>query len=410
MFDELQQLSQSFLSIKDSSYRRYFIKSTPLDARFTILLGQRGIGKTTTLIQYLLDQSQQDQFSKKILYIQADHFLMGTTSLYDIAEQHTMLGGEIIGFDEVHKYTNWSQELKSIYDTFPKLKIIASGSSALEIHRGSHDLSRRAIIYKMYGLSFREYLELELNMNLPSYSLKSLLDNHVKISTKIINSINSCQKKIIPLFKNYLESGYYPYYREFTNKEHYAITLEQNIHTTLESDMVAINPELTGHTIKKIKQLLIAISSMVPFTPNWSNIRNILNVGDTRTIKKYFQYLEGAGLIQTMLTGSKKLNVLETPEKVYLDNPNQMHAICTITPNIGTIRETFFLDMLKVEHQIALPKKGDFLVEDSYVFEIGGRNKDNKQIKGIKNGYLACDDIEIGINNKIPLWLFGFLY
>lgn len=408
--DEFIQLSRHFLEIKNTPYRRYFLQQHTFKQRLSLLIGQRGVGKTTTLIQYLLSQVNNDRFNTEVLYLQVDHFLMGNYSLYEIAESFHLLGGKWLAIDEIHKYSNWSQELKSIYDTFPDLKIIASGSSALEIHKGTHDLSRRAIIYKMVGLSFREYLELYYDLILPHYSLSELLNNHERIVTNVLHEIEKTSKKILVHFLDYLKYGYYPYFREVNDISVYYLLLEQSLHTTIEGDLVAIHPQLTGNSVKKIKQLLAFIARAVPFTPNWQKLKTILEIGDVRTLKTYVKYLEDTGLILTIAKATTKLRQLELPEKIYLNNSNQMYALSYNHVNEGSIRETFFLNMLKTHHEVTLPNQGDFLIDHSYVFEIGGKKKGFQQLQGMNNAYLACDDIETGIASKIPLWLFGFLY
>lgn len=407
--DDLFQLSQRYIETKTKPYRRDFLKSNPFRHRFSILKGQRGIGKTTLIIQHLLDMTQNDPLSHDILYIPADHFLLSNRPLYEIAEAFNLLGGKWIAFDEIHKYENWSMELKSIYDTFPDLCLLASGSSALEIHTGSHDLSRRAIVYNISGLSFREYLEINLQEEFASYRLEEILHNHVAITTAILNRLANDKRKILNEFKEYLKTGYYPYFFELNDASLYFITLEQNVHTTLDSDLAEIHPELTGNSIRKIKQLLTFIAAHVPFTPNLQELKKTLEIGDERTLKLYFKYLEEAGLIRQLMSSSRKLHKLEIPEKIYLENTNQLYAI-SAQQNVGTLREVFFANMLSYQHDITAPKKGDFLINDEFLFEIGGKNKDFTQIQKTASSYLACDDIELGINNKIPLWLFGFLY
>ena len=245
MYENLVKLSRNFLKTKDSSFRRYFIQTHPFKHRLSLVLGQRGVGKTITLIQHLLDQVS-DLYDPSILYVQADHFQVGDASLYEIAEEFHMMGGKTLALDEIHKYPNWSQELKSLYDTFPKLKIVASGSSALQMYKGSHDLARRGIKSQMFGLSFREYLELKLNISFPIYSLKEILDNHERIAPQIVDKCEGIGKKILLLFQAYLKCGYYPYFFEMPNEELYLLTLEQNLHATIESTLVAIYPHLTG--------------------------------------------------------------------------------------------------------------------------------------------------------------------
>ena len=411
MIEELFRLSQNFIRINNREFIRYFLRIHPLKNRFSIVVGQRGIGKTTAIIQHILSSYKNDIFTDRALYIQADHFLVGGHSLYEIAEQFYNLGGEMICFDEIHKYLNWSTELKSIYDTFPKLTIVASGSSALEIYKGSHDLSRRAVVYKMFGMSFREFIEIELGINLKSAGIENIINNHQRIADGITTAVEKKGKKILALFKSYLEYGYYPYFREYKNRELFYLTLEQNIHTTLESDLIAIYPSLSGNSIKKIKKLLMIIASSVPFTPDLKKLKTTLDVGDERTLKTYLKYLEDAGIILTVSKGGRGLRELEKPEKIYLNNPNLIHAISSRMPlETGNLRETFFLNIVETSHKVSSPAQGDFLVDGRYTFEIGGKNKDFSQIKDIKNSFLGVDNTEIGAGNKIPLWLFGFLY
>lgn len=411
MIEDLFRLSQNFIRINNRGYIRYFLKTNPLKNRFSIVVGQRGAGKTTVMIQHILASYRNDIFTNKALYIQADHFLIGSHSLYEIAEQFYNLGGEMICFDEIHKYPSWSAELKSIYDTFPKLTIVASGSSALEIYRGSRDLSRRAVVLRMFGMSFREFIEFELGIDLKSSGLEDIMSNHQRIANGIITTVEKKSKKILALFKSYLEHGYYPYFREYKNKELFYLTLEQNIHTTIEGDLIAIYPSLSGNSVKKIKKLLTIIASSVPFTPDLKKLKTMLDVGDERTLKTYIKYLEDAGIILTVSKGGRGLRQLEKPEKIYLNNTNLIHAISGSVPaEIGNMRETFFLNMTGAFHKVSSPEHGDFLVDGKYVFEIGGKNKDFSQIRDIRNSFLAVDNIEIGIGNKIPLWVFGLLY
>jgi len=350
-------------------------------------------------------------FQNKAIYIQADHFLVGSQSLYEIAEQFYNLGGELICFDEIHKYTNWSAEMKSIHDTFPKLTIVASGSSALEIYRGSHDLSRRAVIYRMYGMSFREFVELSLGISLKSLTIEEIVSSHQRSADDIISAVEKKHKKILALFSEYLEYGYYPYFRDYKDKALFYLTLEQNIHTTLESDLIAIYPSLSGNSIKKLKKLLSIIAASVPFAPDLKKLKTVLDVGDERTLKTYLKYLEDAGIILTVSKSGKKMRELEKPEKIYLNNPNLIYAIKGHeTADTGNMRETFFLNMVHSLYKVSVPAAGDFLVNDKYTFEVGGKNKSFSQIKDVKKAFLAVDGIEIGAGSKIPLWLFGFLY
>lgn len=407
--DTLYLLSRRYLEIKNKPYLRDIVdQKNCFKHRLSILVGQRGVGKTTLIVQYLLEQTKSNILGMEILYVPSDHFLLGELSLYEIADTFSKLGGKIIAFDEIHKYHNWSKELKSIYDTFPDLKIIASGSSALEIYKGSHDLTRRSAVYSITGLSFREYLNLAYNLSLSKYSLDEILDHHQELTTDILKTCK--EQKILALFKKYLQNGYYPYFLEINDQDIYFMTLEQNLHAIIESDLTAIYPSLTGNSIRKIKHLLNFIATAAPFTPQMSTLKNIIGVGDERTLKDYLKYLEDACLIRMVMQASKKMHKIEVPEKIYLDNPNQLCAIGKQNQNIGTIREVFFLNMLSHNHEVTAPKVGDFLIDNQIVFEIGGKNKKFSQIKNEKNALLALDDIEQGIAQKVPLWLFGFLY
>lgn len=409
MLDDIRALSRRFIELRFQTYQRYFIKTHALDNHLSIILGDRGIGKTTTLIQYLIRYAKGDPLSPKILYVPSDHILIGSLSLYEIAEEFSKLGGELIAFDEIHKYPNWSAELKSISDSFPKLKVLASGSSALKIHKGTHDLSRRSIVYQMVRASFKEYLEMKLNLEFEAIPLEQLLAKHETLAHTIIKKIPD-GNKILALFQDYLQRGYYPYHAEYSSLDSFAITLEQNLHTTLESDLVVIHPELTGNSIKKIKKLFSYVTSAVPFIPSWGKIKEIIDVIDNRTLKNYFKYLEEASLIRSLSRTAGKLSEIEQVEKIFLNNTNQLYAFTMASPKIGTVRETFFLSMLQPKHQVVAPKNGDFKINNQFVFEVGGKKKGFDQIKNLEHAYLALDDLEIGIDKKIPLWLFGFLY
>ncbi|MDP3120666.1 MAG: AAA family ATPase [Sulfuricurvum sp.] len=403
MFSKLLVESKKFILRSDLAYQRYFIKEQKIKHRLTIIVGQRGIGKTTTIAQYM---KQHDEL--KSLYVSMDSFLVGELSMYEIAEHFEMEGGKLLCFDEIHKYQNWSQELKSIYDTFPSLQIIASGSSALEINKGSHDLSRRANTLKMVGMSLREYMELTLGINFPKYTLHEILQNHETIAFDIVSKLEKIDKKILPLFQRYCKVGYYPYSLSIQDDEIFYDMLQQNINVSISGDLLFVYPSLDGNSIKKLKLLLNIIMESVPFVPVIEKLKNSLDIGDGRTLKDYFIKLEDAGILHLLMKASGKgLRKLEKPEKIYLSNTN---LLSITTPEIGTVRETFFLNVLNILHEVTYPQKGDFLVDNTYLFEIGGKNKGFTQIKDIENSFVASDDIEVGYKNKIPLWIFGFLY
>jgi len=405
MLDDLFKLSQEFLRVKKEEYKRYFYYDYQLNNRFSIIIGSRGVGKTVFILQYVRNR-YGETFTDRALYVPADHFLVGGRSIYEIAEEFYKLGGELICFDEIHKYSDWSKELKSIYDTFPDLKIIASGSSSLEISKGTNDLSRRAVVYTMNGMSFREFIELFTGAALEKYSLQDIIGNHQNIAELVISKIEG---KILKLFKMYLEYGYYPYFKELNNIDLYYLTLEQNVRTTLENDLISIYPNITGITLKKIKKLLTVISQSVPFTPDLKNLKTLTDVGDERTLKTYLKYLDDAGIISSFSKTGRGLKELEKPEKIYMNNTNLIYALSSSSES-GNIRETFFSNQVSAKYDLRFYDKADFLVDSKYIFEVGGKNKDFNQIKDLPDSFIALDEIEIGFKNRIPLWLFGFLY
>lgn len=408
--EDLLSLSQQQLGLLIRDYKRKFIQDNPFSARMTILLGERGIGKSTSIAQYLDSLLTQGFSPKNILYLPADHFLLGKRALYEIAETFSLLDGKIICFDEIHKYLNWSQELKSIYDSFPQLKVIASGSSALIVQKGSHDLSRRAIVKKMYGFSFREFLELQTGASFPSFTLDEIINNHQELAHNCIKKLYQAnQSKILAAFHQYLKTGYYPYFSTCASQEEFFSKLEQSAHATIESDIQSVYPTINGTSIKKIVSLLAILAQQVPFQPKMNQLTQLLELKDERTLKLYLKHLEDAGLITTVSKNGKGLSVLEKPEKIFFNNTNQIHAFGAQKTDIGAIRETYFVNAFSGIHNVYYSIQGDFIVKD-YTFEVGGKNKKFTQIKDLPNAYLVVDDIEVGINNKIPLWLFGFLY
>lgn len=408
MLDDLFMNSRNFVKKNNLSFKRYFIETYNLKHRLSIIKGARGIGKTITIAQYMAEYDLD-----KSLYISLDDILLGNDfTMLKVAEEFYLHGGLLLCFDEIHKYNNWSQELKNIYDKYEKLKVIVSGSSAMHIHKGSYDLSRRAVVYNMDGMSFREFLNMHYGYCFEKCSLVDILNNHTDIAEYIIDNLKD--NKIIPLFNNYLNYGYYPYSIDMKNKDDYYRTLLQSINTSIESDLLSVYQNLSGISISKIKRLLISIISSVPFKPNLSELQNKLDIKDARTLKEYLSYLDDAGIIKMLMTNSMAYKNIDKPEKIYIANTNIMNLV---NSNKGNMRETFFLNQLSCYYSILsngksiyASKKGDFICEEKYIFEVGGKNKDFNQIKNIDNSYLAIDDIEVGYNKKIPLWLFGFLY
>lgn len=398
----MEKLLEKF-RVKLKSVETNFVRSTMgeinWNARLIVIKGARGVGKTTLLLQYIKLHlvSELD----KVLYVSLDNMWFSENSLYDLGDIFTKHGGKYLFLDEVHKYSNWSTDIKNLYDDYPDLKIVFTGSSLLEILNARADLSRRAVVYHLQGLSYREYLNIELGADFQTYTLTELLNNHLNISEKITTEI-----KPLMYFKEYLQSGYYPYYRE--ESDLYYLRLNEVINMILEIELpIARNVDISY--VHKLKQLLFIIAQSAPFIPNISKLSERINI-NRQTLLSYLFFLGESKLINLIYKDAHGISLLQKPSKIYLENTNLMYALSEKVPNQGNIRETFFLNQIAKKHLVELAPKGDFIVDKNMIFEIGGKSKGIKQIKGIENSYIVADDIEYGFGNRIPLWLFGFLY
>jgi len=368
------------------------------DARLIGIKGARGVGKTTLLLQYIKKNIPVDSSS---LYVSLDDIWFAAHNLSSLVDQFVKQGGKFLFLDEVHKYANWSQELKNIYDDYSELKIVFTGSSLLEILSARADLSRRAVVYTMQGLSYREYLNLKLDKNLPKYTLNEVLTNHIAISRALNAEIKPLQH-----FKTYLQHGYYPFFQEVP--ELYFHRVEEVINLILEIELPLLRKVAVAY-VSKLKQLLQIIAASVPFVPNVRKLSERIGV-NRNTFVSYLFFLQEAHIIHNLYKDAKGITQLQKPDKIYLENTNLQYALAPDKANIGNIRETFFNNQLSADHILEYIDESDFLVDHSIVFEVGGKSKNKKQIKNFENSYLVVDDCEYGIGNKIPLWLFGFLY
>lgn len=387
------------LHATNTAFVRGIMDEINWNARLIGIKGARGIGKTTLLLQFIKIHLSGE--TEKALYVSLDNIWFSNHTLMDLVDYFVKRGGKNLFLDEVHKYPNWSQELKNIYDDFPALKVVFTGSSLLELLNARADLSRRANVYDMQGLSFREYLNIETGIPLETHSLEAILQNHIKIAEDIALKIKPLQ-----YFENYLKTGYYPFYKE--NPDWYFISLHEIINLMLEIEL----PQLRGVDlayVHKIKQLLLIISESVPFVPNVSKISEKIGINRT-TLLLYLHYLEEIGLTLNLYKAAGGMSKLQKPDKIFLENTNLMMALSPKFTNMGTMRETFFANQLSYKHKISYAAQGDFLIDGTTVFEIGGKNKNTKQIKNLANAFVAADNLEFGFNNTIPLWLFGFLY
>jgi uncharacterized protein len=359
--------------------------------------GSRGVGKTTLLLQYAKTLLKNETF----VYISLDNLYFTENSLLNFADVFYKNGGKTILIDEVHHYPNWSLELKNIYDLFPDLKVVYTGSSLLHLSKGRADLSRRSVVYNLPGLSLREFINFSSKLNLAPISLKELLTDHESLAKNIWK-----ETKPIKWFNQYISYGYYPFFLE--GIENYHHKLNGVILQVLESDLPYISG-VSPSNINKLKQLLYVISESVPFKPNIEKLSERIGISKN-TLKDYLHHLNDALLISMLYSDSKGISRLTKPDKIYLHNTNLMFALASTSSNIGNMRETFFYNALSTNHAVNYTQNGDFLIDGRYTFEIGGKNKTQKQIQGLDDAYLAIDGIETGHGNQIPLWLFGFLY
>lgn len=387
------------LQIVSTVFTRSILNDINWNARLIGIKGARGIGKTTLLLQYIKINHSHEL--EKTLYVSIDSIWFSNNSLVDLVDEFIKKGGLYLFIDEVHKYPNWSQEIKNIYDDYPQLKIVFTGSSLLEILNARADLSRRAVIYSMQGLSFREYIAIETGIHLSILKLEDILKNHLTYSQEILKQI-----KPFIHFDRYLQMGYYPFYKE--EKELFSQRLNEVVNMILEIELPLLR-NLEIAYIHRIKQLLVILIESVPFTPNITKISSKIGI-NRATLLSYLHYLEEAELTIHLNNETGGLSKLQKPTKLYLNNTNLMYILKNDKINVGTLREIFIANQLKYKHKISLPSKGDFLIDNTYTIEIGGKEKTFKQIEDLENSYVAADDIEIGFGNKIPLWLFGFLY
>ena len=397
---ELQPLYDSYhrkIAKVDLRFKRYLYSQINWKARIISIKGARGVGKTTMLLQHILENYEDiDQ----TLYASLDNLWFATHSLMDLVDWADRHGISRLYLDEVHRYEGWSQALKNIYDDYPDMSIVYTSSSLLVLDNATVDMSRRQTPYTLYGLSFREYLDLEGIFKTDSIPLDDVLTHHVKKAMEIVGSI-----KVAPLFEAYLAHGYYPFYRE--SLEDFPSRLRETVTVVIDSDLPAVE-NVTYETLQKVKKLLMIISEHVPFEPNMSELWRQLSTDNESGLKMLYA-LDKAQVLALLTAKTKNYKSLTKPDKIFLGNPNLMHVLCPKVDK-GNERETFFISQLRVLHDVRYPKQGDFLIDDKHLFEVGGKGKTFEQIADVPDSYLAVDDTEVGSGCRIPLWLFGFLY
>lgn len=395
--EELRKEHELILNTFESSFKRDVQHEIDWNERLLFIKGARGIGKTTLILQHIKDTFG---YNTNALFVTMDSIYMANKRIIDIAKDHYTMGGTHLFIDEIHKYENWSQELKNIYDIYRKLKVVVSGSSILDLYKGNADLSRRGVTINIEGLSLREYINIETGLSLEGYTLDDILKNHINIAANILEAINP-----MVYFKPYLVHGYYPFYLEGVKFFHQKLNVA--INQSAEMDIPRLF-KLEMSNISKIRKLLYIIATSVPFQPNTTKLAQSLDLS-RQTLNTYMRYLHEAKVLQLLWDGSRSYSLISKPEKIYLNNTNICHMFPQGVANLGNVRETFFMNQVSVKHSVNSAKQGDFLVDDKYIFEVGGENKNFKQIAGLKNSYLAIDNELLGTGNKIPLWLFGFL-
>lgn len=369
------------------------------NARLISVRGSRGTGKTTLFLQHIKKTFSNNL--NKVLYVNLDNIYFSNNTLVELAEKFASRGGTHLFIDEVHKYENWSKEIKNLYDDFPELHIAFTGSSLLEILNGRADLSRRTLVYELTGLSFREYLSLIKAHDFPIFTLEEILKNNEQISAEIASKI-----KPFEFFDDYLSFGYYPYFLE--GKDDYFNRLNETLNMILEVEL----PMLRGLEITyipRIKKLLAVIGESAPFIPNITQLAAKIRIS-RQTLLIYLKYLEDAKLINQLYKKSRGLSVLEKPEKILMENTNLIELFNGENANTDSRRETFVLNQLLHSHKVDFSEESDFFVDSKYTFEVGGKNKKRKQIQEIPDSYIIADDIEFGTDRRIPIWLLGFMY
>lgn len=371
--------------------QRYMADEIAWEDRLIGLVGPRGVGKSTLVKQQIIKDRSDDY---KQLYVSADHSYFSTHTLTELADEFVMEGGKRLVIDEIHKYPGWSKEIKQIHDQYSKLKIIFTGSSILHIRKGGSDLSRRALLFEMQGMSFREYLKLNENIDLPVMTLEDITDNRMKRIPDF---------HPMPYFRDYLASGYYP----FSRLSRFDMRMQQILSETIEVD-IPTYVNMTPASARKLMQMTMIISKNAPYKPNMLNLSVELGVSKN-DIPKYLVYLEKTGILGLLRDSTGGMRGLGKLEKVFLDNPSLMTALAGRDTNIGNLRETFFYNQTKVRNHVTASKISDFEI-NGVTYEIGGTGKGGKQLATAQRGIIVRDDIEYGHGNIVPLWQFGLNY
>ena len=386
----LTRIMQQRVESVSMAFHRYMYHQINWERQMFGLVGPRGVGKTTLFLQYIKEHGKE----RKMFYVSADNVYFASHSLIDVADEFVRDGGQHLFIDEIHKYANWSSELKQIYDNHPDLSVSFTGSSILDITQGEADLSRRAPIYRMQGLSFREFLAMFKGVIAPVATLDQVLKCEVVLPDV---------PHPLPMFKEYLVKGYYP----FGNDPQFEMILNQIVENTLDIDIPQY-ANMSVATSRKLRHLMGIVSRSVPFKPVMDNLATVVGVS-RNVLPDYFVYMERAGMIGQLRDDTGGIRGLGKVEKVYLDNTNLAFVLGGASTDVGNIRETFFYNQMRVTSDVIASRAADFEI-DGITFEVGGKKKSGRQVKGVENAYIVKDDLEIGADKQIPLWTFGMTY
>ncbi len=399
LLNDLIELSSQKIRLFQQPYRRFLYERIAAGSSKCIgIYGSRGVGKTTLMLQLAASMPYQ---SDEILYVSCDHPLLSDVSLSEVVQFFYKYGGKAVFVDEIHEAPNFEKELKSIHD-FIDIKVVFSGSSAVKITNPS--FTRRFGMFHLPVLSFREYLELSLNIELPNFTLEDIWQNHSDFAAEILKKMG--EEKILRHFRDYLDHGAYPFY--FAAPDTFTQMLLDTVNAILYKDLVPIY-NIAGDKVLMLKKLLVSLCLSEPMELNIERLARKIGIAKA-TLYKYIEYLHRAELLTHIMHEGKRFKALQKPDKLYLANGNLFKVLC-LEPKIGTVRESFFVSMMMgAERSIHYVERGDFLVDEKYTVEIGGKQKDFSQIRNLPDSYLLSDGIETGFKNRIPLWLFGFLY
>ena len=398
--DILLEKHDRIIDLTPTEIIRQWAKSINWDARLLSIRGPKGVGKSTMMRQYI--KQHYEYMDRQVLYVSCDDSYFSNHTILDLVKQFYLRGGKHLFLDEIHKYDNWSSEIKEAYDFYPTMQIVISGSSLLSMTKGDSDLSRRCIDHDIQGLSFREFLHFYKGIEMPVYPLEEVLAN----PAPLIKQMNSLGRPVA-LFHEYMKYGYYPYYKD--NAIDYYQAIEQVVNQTIDDEMTKICKVEPSNT-RKIKALMTMLCASEPYEVDITKM-SVQSGLKRETILNYLGYMENAKLVQLLYCDLINVKRLQKPDKIYIDNPNMLYAWATTPVHIGTVRETIVVNQLAAKHKVEYSKKkGDFVVDQKYTIEVGGEDKDFRQIKDIPNSYVLADNIETAVGNKLPIWVVGFLY